>query len=309
MIIGIDIGGTKCAVIKGDKTGKILDRIVFKTTSFQETYQRIFQLLESLQPFQAVGISCGGPLDEEQGIILSPPNLPGWDNVHIMDDIIKTFNVPCKIRNDANACALAEYTFGAGVGFKNCIFLTFGTGMGAGLILDGRLYSGTNGNAGEIGHIRMAKHGPLGFHKFGSFEGFCSGQGLKQLGEIYLRKAQKKGIIPSYAYRKDFTAKDIADCARAGDITAQKVFEKCAAMLGKGLAILVDILNPERIILGSVYVRCIDLLEKPMMKALKKECLSVSLDCCKVVPAKLNESIGDMASLSVAIETLTNTTN
>lgn len=304
MIIGIDIGGTKCAVIQGDKTGKILDKIVFKTTNFQDTYSKIFQTLQSLPPFESVGISCGGPLDEEQGVILSPPNLPDWDKVHIIDDVTKKFNVPCKMRNDANACALAEHKFGAGVGYKNCIFLTFGTGMGAGFILDGKLYSGTNGNAGEIGHIRMAKNGPLGFHKFGSFEGFCSGQGLKQLGEIYLKKAQQKGITPSYAHIKDFTAKELADCARAGDTTAKKVFEKCGVMLGKGLSILVDVLNPQRIILGSVYVRCIDLLEKPMMKVLKKECLSVSLQCCQVVPACLGESIGDMASLAVAIEAL-----
>ena len=304
MIIGIDIGGTKCAVIKGDRTGKILDKIFFKTTTFQGTYQQIFQILESFYPFRAVGISCGGPLDEEQGIILSPPNLSDWNQVHIVEDIKAKFSVPCKIRNDANACALAEYQFGAGVGYKNCIFLTFGTGMGAGLILDGRLYSGTNGNAGEIGHIRMANNGPLGFHKFGSFEGFCSGQGLRQLGEIYLNQAKEKGVFPLYSQNQDFTAKDIADAARAGDITAQKVFQKCGTMLGKGLSILVDILNPQRIIIGSVYARCIDLLEKPMMKILKKECLSVSLDCCKIVPAKLCESIGDMAALAVASEAL-----
>lgn len=304
MLVGIDIGGTKCAVITGDKTGKILNKTVFKTTNFEKTYKKIFSILETLPPFDAVGISCGGPLDEERGIILSPPNLPDWDNVHIVKDIQAKFSVPCKIRNDANACALAEYKFGAGVGYKNIIFLTFGTGMGAGLILDGRLYSGTNGNAGEIGHIRMTNNGPLGFHKFGSFEGYCSGGGLKQLGEIYLKKAQRAGISPLYALNPNFTAKDIADAARAGDKTALKVFDKCGTMLGKGLSILVDLLNPERIVIGSIYSRCIDLLEKPMLKILKRECLSISLNCCKVVPAMLDENIGDMAALAVATETL-----
>ena len=302
MIVGIDIGGTKCAVITGNKAGKILDKTVFQTTKFQETYQKLFAIIEKLPPFDAIGISCGGPLDEEQGLILSPPNLSDWKNVSIVRDFSSKFSVPCKLRNDANACALAEYKFGAGVGYKNIVFLTFGTGLGAGLILDGRLYSGTNGNAGEIGHMRLTKNGPIGFHKQGSFEGYCSGQGIKQLGELYLKKARLKGIFPLYAQKKDFSAKDIADAARAGDVTARKIFNKCGEMLGKGLSVLVDVLNPERIIIGSIYTRCTDLLEKAMRKTLTKESLSVSLRCCEVVPAKLNENIGDMAALAVAAE-------
>ncbi len=302
MIVGIDIGGTKCAVITGDKNGNILSKQVIKTTDFQNTYREIFKILKTLPPFEAVGISCGGPLDEEKGIILSPPNLPDWDNVSIVDDIQNQFGVPCKIRNDANACALAEFKFGAGVGFKNVIFLTFGTGLGAGLILDGKLYSGTNGNAGEVGHIKMANKGPIGFNKVGSFEGFCSGQGIRQLGEIYEKRAKKKGIIPSYSLIPNYTTKDIAECARMGDKTAIAVFNRCGTMLGYGLSIIVDTLNPERIVIGSVYARCTDLLQKPMLKVMKKQCIGVSLDVCKVVPAKLNENIGDAAALAVATE-------
>ena len=302
MIVGIDIGGTKCAVICGDQSGKVLDKKVIKTTDFKTTYSQIFSLLRELPPFEKVGISCGGPLDEEKGIILSPPNLPDWDRVCIVDDIEKEFGVKCKIRNDANACALAEFKFGAGMGCKNMVFLTFGTGLGAGLILDGKLYSGTNGNAGEVGHIKMATNGPIGFNKVGSFEGFCSGQGIRQLGEIFEKRARIKGIIPAYAKIPNYTTKDIAEQARLGDKTAKAVFNKCGTMLGRGLSIIVDTLNPERIVIGSVYARCVDLLEKPTLKIMKKECIGVSLDVCKVVPAKLNESIGDVAALAVATE-------
>lgn len=302
MICGIDIGGTKCAVICGDENGNILSKKVFKTTTFSETYKNIFDTLKSLPPFSAVGISCGGPLDEQKGVILSPPNLPDWDRVNITADVEREFGVPCKIRNDANACALAEFKFGAGKGFNNVVFLTFGTGLGAGLILDGKLYSGTNGNAGEVGHIKMAKNGPIGFHKVGSFEGFCSGQGIRQLGEIYLQRALKKGVTPAYALIPNYTTKDIADCARKGDKTALAVFNKCGTMLGYGLSIIVDTLNPERIVIGSVYARCQDLLEKPMLKVMKRECIDVSLSVCKVVPAALSENIGDVAALAVATE-------
>lgn len=302
MLAGVDIGGTKCAVLLGDEQGNILTKTVIKTTDFSTTYAAIIRELEKIQPFDAIGISCGGPLDEEKGIILSPPNLPDWDEVKITEDFSARFGVPVEIRNDANACAIAEHKFGAGVGCKNMIFLTFGTGMGAGVIADGKLYSGTNGNAGEIGHVRMAKNGPIGYGKKGSFEGFCSGRGIRQLGEIYAKRVAKKGIIPLYAQKENFDTPDIANAARQGDKTALQVFKKCGNMLGNGLAILIDVLNPERIVIGSVYARCIDLLEKPMQQTLKKECLSVSLGVCEVVAAKLGEKIGDAAALAVALE-------
>ena len=134
----------------------------------------------------AIGITCGGPLDSKKGLIMSPPNLPKWDKIPITKIIEDNFNVPVFLQNDANACALAEWRFGAGKGTNNMIFLTFGTGLGAGLILDGRLYAGTNNLAGEIGHIRLAKDGPLGYDKKGSFEGFCSGAGIARLAKKIL---------------------------------------------------------------------------------------------------------------------------
>jgi glucokinase len=302
MIVGIDIGGTKCAVVTGDTKGNIFNKTVIKTTTFPQTYAAIIEIIKTLSTFETIGISCGGPLDEEKGVILSPPNLPDWDRVEIIKDLTALLNVPTKIRNDANACALAEYTFGAGKGCKNMVFLTFGTGMGAGIVTNGKLYGGTNGNAGEIGHIRMAKNGPVGYGKMGSFEGFCSGQGIRQLGRIYAERALKKGIAPSYTQIDDYGTPDIANAARAGDKTARAVFDKCGKMLGMGLSYLIDILNPQKIVIGSVFARCQDLLEPPMQRVLKKECLGIALDVCQVVPAALGETIGDVAAIAVATE-------
>ena len=118
-----------------------------------------------------IGISCGGPLDSKKGMIYSPPNLPGWDKCLLQRYLQMKFGVETALQNDANACALAEWLMGAGRGTSNMVFLTFGTGMGGGLILNGRLYSGTNDLGGEVGHIRLAKDGPVGFGKAGSFEG------------------------------------------------------------------------------------------------------------------------------------------
>ncbi len=304
MYIGIDIGGTKCALTLGDDSGNIKEKISFKTTNVKESLENIIASVNKLGSCSAIGISCGGPLDSKNGIIMSPPNLPGWDNIPIVSLIEKEFGVPCGIQNDANACALAEYKYGAGRGYQNIIFLTFGTGLGAGLILNGKLYSGTNDMAGEVGHVRLEPYGPVGYGKAGSFEGFCSGGGIAQIGKYKAMEQLQLGKSVGYCANKDeldnITAKRIAEHAKNGDALSKEVFEVCAYHLGMGISSLIDILNPELVILGSIYGRCVDMLEPVLMDVLKKETLSYSLDCCKVVPAYLGENIGDYAALAVA---------
>lgn len=188
--LGMDIGGTKCAVVLGEKgSSSVKDKIRFDTRSERGWRTVVGELISSAHELLgrngiscedviACGVSCGGPLNSETGVIMCPPNLPDWDNVPLAQMITDEFGFPCKVRNDADACALAEWQFGAGRGCRNMIFLTFGTGMGAGLILDGRLYSGTLGMAGEVGHMRIDADGPVGYGKAGSFEGYCSGAGI-----------------------------------------------------------------------------------------------------------------------------------
>ena len=308
MYIGIDIGGTKCAVIKGVRRAdggiEIIDKIRVETVKFSETLDKIFDAVEALMPCDRIGISCGGPLDENKGIIMSPPNLPGWDDVHITEMLTERFNVPAKICNDANACALAEWKFGAGKGCKNMVFMTFGTGLGAGLIIDGRLYSGTNGMAGEAGHIRLGDDGPVGYGKAGSFEGFCSGAGITKQAKAYARAALAGGGC-AFGCDTDekiegIDTKMIADLAKAGDKDAIEIFDRSAMRLGAGLSLMIDILNPEKIVLGGVYTRCEDLFREKMNEVLGAETLEQSLSVCKIVPAVLGESIGDIAALAVA---------
>ena len=307
MFLGIDIGGTKCAVTLGDNNGNVISKERFLTTTVEETIDNIIKYAKKLSENQEVlscGISCGGPLDEENGVIMSPPNLVGWDNIHIKEILEKELGIPCAVRNDANACAMAEWYFGAGKGVKNMIFMTFGTGLGAGLILNGKLYSGTNGNAGEVGHIRLGAFGPSGFGKCGSFEGFCSGSGIKELGRSLAREAFQRGETVSWAENgiDNIEVADIADAARKGDAIALEVFKLSATKLGEGLSILIDILNPEKIIIGSVFARCHDLFAPTVNKIITKEALGISASVCKVVPALLGEKIGDMAALAVAKE-------
>lgn len=179
--------------------------------------------------------------------------------------------------------------------------------MGAGLILDGRLYSGTNDMAGEIGHIRMEKFGPVGYGKSGSFEGFCSGGGISEIGKTVARESLQCGKSVSfcggYAELEKINAKKIAECAKSGDEAALRVYDICAEKLGAGLSILIDILNPERIVIGSIFERSGELLQEKMQQVIDSEALFYARSVCKIVPAKLGDSIGDRAALAVAADT------
>jgi len=315
MLAGIDIGGTKCAVSIGimEASGKpeIVAKRKFPTPGTPEAAIRA--LLEALdaelarfpaESLAAIGISCGGPLDSRRGLILSPPNLPGWDAIAITDPFIRRYGVPAGLQNDANACALAEWTWGAGQGTRNMVFLTFGTGMGAGLILDGRLYSGTNDQAGEVGHIRLDEEGPAGYGKRGSFEGFCSGGGIAQLARHVVLRQLAAGAPPDFcrteAEAEKLTAETVGIAAAAGDPVALEIYRTSARRLGQGLALLVDLLNPEKIVVGSIYGRQKAVMEPIVMDVLKEEALPHSLAVCEVTEAGLGEQVGDYASLSIA---------
>lgn len=319
-LIGFDIGGTKCACILGrtdnpDEGIEIVDRIAFATKPGPEaTLGAIFDatgelmLRHGLAPddVAGIGISCGGPLDSRNGIILLPPNLPGWDEVPVVAMTERHFGIKAFVQNDANAGALAEWKYGAGRGYDNVAFFTFGTGMGAGLILDGRLYSGTTDLAGEVGHMRLSDCGPVGFGKEGSFEGWCSGGGIAQVGQIYARKRIQMGGKTAYCNSLDelssVTAKSIAEAAYAGDETAKKVYRTISEYLGKGLSIIIDVINPQVIILGSIYGRSRELIEEHMMRVIEQESISYSARACKIVPTALSENIGDIAALVLGVE-------
>ena len=313
--LGYDIGGTKCSIVLGDKDYQVYEKIVFETRTERGPRKIIGDFIaHSLKLFQSydrkklakIGISCGGPLDSEKGIIYSPPNLPGWDEIPIVEIFQKEFGVEVEVQNDANACALAEWMMGAGRGTKNMIFLTFGTGMGAGLILNGHLYSGTNDLAGEVGHMRMAEEGPVGFGKAGSFEGFCSGGGIAQLAASIisekLRTGESVDFCPSEDLIRDLTAKTVFEAAISGDPVANEIVGISATYLGKGLAILIDILNPECIVIGSIYTRNEGLLKPYIEKVLEKEAIPAANKVCEIRPATLGDLIGDYAALCVALQ-------
>lgn len=309
--IGLDIGGTKCAATLGREVNEnldICDKEKFLTDGLSpdeilEKFSSFIDGRKNTLKICGIGISCGGPLDSKSGIIMSPPSLPSWCNIKVVDYFERKYGIKTFLQNDANACAVAEWRYGAGKGSQNMVFLTFGTGFGAGLILNGKLYSGTNDNAGEIGHIRLTKNGPVGYHKAGSCEGYCSGSGITRLAEIFSKKEKYKQSYEEFMqvikYEKP-TAENMSTCARNGNVFCEAVYKKSGEMLGRTLSIIVDLLNPEKIVIGGVFMRAVDLLYPSCKKIMERECLSFSLKDVEVLPAGLKENIGDYAALSVA---------
>ncbi|MGH7450515.1 MAG: ROK family protein, partial [bacterium] len=300
LILGLDIGGTKTAVVLGSQRGEIQWRIQFSTRPergfkivFSELTTNIATALRSAQKtVAAISVSIGGPLDVLKGIIKSPPNLPGWTNIPLKKLLAERFALPVYIEHDGNAGALAEFYFGAGKNYRNIIFITMGTGFGAGLILNGQLYRGTSDTAGEIGHIRIAEDGPFCYGKAGSLEGYGSGTGIAKLAQM---------MYPEI-WNESTTLIDVYNAYKNDSIEARAVFARAGFYLGRGLAILADTLNPERIILGGIGMRLGEALLASAKRVFHDEALPQAAEVCEIVPAQLGEAIGDIASLCAAFD-------
>lgn len=306
VLVGVDVGGTKTAVILSARPPESLARIEFATLPEQGPERALEKIIESARSLltehrvgvKAVGVSCGSPLDRVQGVIHAPPNLSSWVNVPIRRLLEEAFDAPCRVENDANAGAVAEHRFGAGVGAEHMVFLTLGTGLGAGIIANGSLYLGAGGDAGEIGHVRLSVTGPVGYHKAGSVEGWSSGGGIAQLAVRVLAQIAEPSSLRAI---DKITARDVGMAAEAGDAVARRILRSSGERLGQTLAMLMDVLNPQRIVLGGLAWRMGEPLLGPMRRMMAREALPQTLRACEVVPAALGEKIGDVSAMCVAM--------
>jgi glucokinase len=303
MILGLDIGGTKTAVVLGAPTGHIAQRTEFATRperGFEATFAELCVHIDRMRAWaaasgmlpDALSVSIGGPLDVERGIILSPPNLPHWDAIPLKTLLTERTGLPVYVEHDGHAGALAEWYFGAARGAQHVIFLTMGTGFGGGLILNGQLYRGTCDLAGEVGHIRLDPTGPVAYGKAGAWEGLCGGAGIAQWAAERFPHRWRTGAV---------TVRALGELAQAGDADALALLAEVGRHLGRGLAILVDTLNPEVIVIGSLAVRLGDLVLESARAELAREALPRAVAACQIVPAQLGEQLGDVAALCAAI--------
>ncbi len=305
-ITGLDVGGTKTAVVEGSGKAEIMQREEIATEAhrpFDEIFPRIVEMTARTidiarradREVIAISVSVGGPLKIAEGILIDPPHLPGWRGVRLKDRLMEAFpSLPVFIEHDGNAGALAEFHFGAGngrEGLRHLVFLTFGTGLGAGLIVNGQVLHGATDTAGEVGHLRLAWDGPVGFGKVGSWEGFASGQGLVELAHR---------MFPQ-RWRLSTSIREIVEAILADDPQALMVAAEAGKWMGRGMALLIDTLNPQMIVLGSLAVALGERVLKSARQALSEEALPQAVAACEIVPAKLGKRIGDVAALMAAL--------
>jgi glucokinase len=313
-VIGIDIGGTKLATVVADKDGTILQKVRKPTESERGPGRAVQLLLEMVteildlarlrrEDIAGIGVSCGGPLDTKTGIIYSPPNLPGWDALPLKEMIESEFHIPTVIENDANASALAEARFGGGRGYDYVLYMTMSTGIGGGIVANGEIYHGANDSAGEVGHQILLPDGPLcGCGQYGCLEALCSGPAIARRAQEAITDQPHTKILAHADGQIDAVRSEhVLQAARDGDALAIALVEETAYYMGWGIANLVNILNPQIVLLGTIAVAAGDLLLDPIRRTVTEMAMQRPLEIVKIMPAELGDSIGDLAAISLVI--------
>ncbi|MDE0483316.1 MAG: ROK family protein [Candidatus Poribacteria bacterium] len=313
-VVGIDIGGTKLATVVADDSGKILGKVRRPTRAdkgpeyaiqllFEMVYETITQAELEQEAISAMGVSCGGPLDTKTGVVYSPPNLPGWDAFPLKTQLESEFKIPTIIENDANASALAEYRFGGGRGYEAILYMTMSTGIGGGIVIDGKIYHGANDSAGEVGHQILLPDGPLcGCGKRGCLEALCSGPAIARRAKEAVRKESNTVILTlADGHIDTIKSEHVLAAARQDDLLALKLIDETAYYMGWGIANLVNILNPDIVLLGTIAIAAGDLLLEPIRKTVTNLAMARPAEAVEIMPAQLGKSLGDLAAIALVV--------
>ncbi len=318
IILGIDIGGTKTSLCLGTAPGQILAsaRIPSGGHASIQQYVRALadlyaQLLDqkniSRQALSAVGISAPGPLDTKRGLLIAPANNPDWRDVPIVALIEDLLQVPVYINNDANACALAEYIFGAYRGTPDLIYLTFSTGMGGGVIVNGQLLQGISDSGGEVGHQVLDPRGPLcGCGMRGCWEAYVGGRRVAERLQAKIRAANvKTSLVDKVAgHLEAINMNTLVAAVQEGDPFALSEWDALIERLAQGIGNLIMILNPQVVLLGTIAIHAGALVMQPLREKLPKYAWPWPLQACQIAPSTLGADIGNYAALAIAIGSL-----
>ena len=301
--IGIDVGGTNVKIALVDNKGKIIYSNSIPTRAemgYEYTINNMKEAITELiketksdpKNIESIGFGFPGQIDYQKGIVRLAPNIPGWVNVPIAEIMEKEFGIPTRVDNDVRCAALGELNYGAGQGCDNLICITVGTGIGSGLVINGKLVRGASNAAGEIGHIKLDMNGgPLcGCGDRGCLEAFASGPSIVALAEEYIKGGK------STKYRElanpDITPYIVSEAAKQGDPVAKRIFTIVGEYIGIGLASVVNLLNPEKIIIGGGVAAAGDLLLTPIKESLIKRAMPIAGSAVEIVPAQLGNSAG-----------------
>ncbi len=315
-VMGFDIGGTKIAICLCMSDGTLIasTRVSNHNRTPEEVLPELVDagkklLVESgiaATDLRAIGIGSPSPMDWKNGIILGPHNMPDWKHVAIRDFLADAFGVEAFFDNDANAQGLAEWIFGAGQNTENMLYLTMSTGIGAGIIANGRMLRGKDNYGGEVGHMVLDVNGPVcncGLH--GDYEAYCGGKAIAQRLQKELADKPESAIMKAAggkAENIDMRALEIA--VREGDEYACKVWDDMIERNAQAMGMLMNIFNPEIIALGTIAVRCGDLFMKPLLERVDKYSWKEMSSVCSIVPSKLESKAGEYSGIAVALYSL-----
>lgn len=296
--LGWDVGGSKSAAVVGTGGGRILWRAEWPSqvgagpsAMLNDFLRHAERARRRFAGLRAVGVSIGGPMNPFTGVIQSPPHLPGWDNVPVADRLRERLNLPVAVEHDAAACLLAEWLWGGARGTTHAVYLTCGTGCGAGILVDGRIIRGPSGQTPEVGHIRLEADGPEMFGKRGCVESFCAGEGIGKLA----------GHMFPHRFGEGTTTRRLHHLARRRDRQARAVLAESARRTGQLCALLTDIFSPQVILLGSLARYFGAGWVGAIRKEFRREALTLNAARTVIAPARLGRRLQDLSAIAPCV--------
>ncbi|RKN04528.1 ROK family protein [Streptomyces radicis] len=317
-VLALDIGGTKLAagVVTADGTTLAFAQCPSAVRDGpRAVLKRLFDLGRAVLgtagaapgDLRGTGIGCGGPLDSTAGVLLAPPHLPGWKDVPIVRLAEDAHGLPAVLDNDGTAGAAGEWRFGAGRGTRHLVYLTVSTGIGGGMVFDGRTYRGAAGNGGEPGHltVRSDGHRPCrSCGRTGCLEAYASGTSIAERARAAVAEARAHGVATALADRDPLTAADVTAAVRAGDGVATAVWEETLDALGTGLVSLVNVFEPELVVLGGGVTRAGELLMEPLRRRVAERAMGPAAATVRLTTAAGGDQAGVLGAAAIAFERL-----
>jgi glucokinase len=315
-IVGVDLGGTNIVAgampLDGSREIAMQTRPTLAAGGASSVVERIAAMIEEViaqtiaetgsqrSDFLGVGIGSPGPLDRENGIVIITPNL-GWKNFPLRDEISKRVHLDATLDNDANCATIGEFWCGAAVGGRNVIGMTLGTGIGGGIILEGKLYHGASDSAGEIGHTTIDSTGRrCKCGNYGCLEAYASGPAIAERAREALRGDESESILVSMVGGdpRKITAQIVYEASKRGDIVAREVVRETARFLGAGVSNLLNIFNPDVVVMAGGVTQAGDELFKPLRAEVKRRAFKPAVQACRIVPGALPLSAGVVGAIA-----------
>jgi len=310
-IVGVDLGGTQIRACLADAQGRIL-RETRQPTLAHEGPQPVLgrmkevtrNVLSGREPGDVlgIGIASPGPLDPRTGVVIAPPNLPGWQGIHLRDIMLQEFGLPVYVNNDANAAGLAECHFGAGKGCLDLVYLTISTGIGGGFISGGELLLGAHGYAGEPGHITVQPDGPrCNCGNVGCLEVMASGPAIARRASELVRQGRSSSLSQVVAQGSELTAEAVGKAAQVGDFVALEAVARAAYYLGIGVLNLIHLLDPEKVVIGGGVSKLGPMLFDPVRALVRERAITQVQRETPIVPAALGDQVGLLGGVALVL--------